>query len=105
MLTLTAPANAKFFDKAPAAPTDTSNGDECADTSTWPLTSTSALSISALVRELISLTLTDAPTATEPPAATATPPFTATSVLFAGACTGSAVAVMVLRAATAPLPA
>ena len=103
MLTLTAPANAKFFDKAPAAPTDTSRGDECADTSTLPPTSTSAYSIKALARELTSLTLTDAPTATEPPAATATPPVTATSVLFSVAVTVSAVALMLLRAATAPL--
>ncbi|CAB3643629.1 hypothetical protein LMG3431_02337 [Achromobacter pestifer] len=104
MLTLTAPASANFLANAPAAPTDTSSGDECADTSTLPPTSISAYSISALVRELNSLTLTEAPTATEPPAATATPPVTATSVLFSVALTVSAVASMTLRVVTTPLP-
>ena len=61
MLTLTAPASANFLDSAPAAPTDTISGEECADRSSLPCTSIALFSISALVRELNSLTLTEAP--------------------------------------------
>ena len=103
MLTLTAPASANFLDSAPAAPTDTISGEECADRSSLPCTSIALFSISALVRELNSLTLTEAPTATDPPSVTATPPVTATSVLFSVAFTVSALAVMALLPATAAL--
>ena len=51
----------ELLDSAPAAPTDTISGEECADRSSLPCTSIALFSISALVRELNSLTLTEAP--------------------------------------------
>ena len=102
MLTLTAPASANFLDSAPAAPTDTISGEECADRSSLPCTSIALFSISAGARA----EFVDAhrgPTATDPPSVTATPPVTATSVLFSVAFTVSALAVMALLPATAAL--